>query len=102
MIIAFDSYYFDNKAKTVCIEFTDWSETENFKVYTEIIEDIAEYVPGEFYKRELPCILSLLGKVDTKNVTAIIVDGYVFLDDNGKPGLGGHLYEAINRKWPVI
>jgi len=102
MILAFDSYYFDGKAKTVCLKFEDWVDTDNFNVYTEVLEHIAEYVPGEFYKRELPCILSLLGKIKTESVSAIIVDGYVFLDDDRKLGLGGHLYEAIARRWPVI
>jgi len=102
MILAFDSYYFDGKAKTVCLEFEDWADTDNFNVYTEVLEHVAEYVPGEFYKRELPCILSLIGKIDTENVSAIIVDGYVFLDDDGKLGLGGHLYEATAHRWPVI
>ncbi|WP_295791910.1 endonuclease V [Mucilaginibacter sp.] len=102
MILAFDSYYFDGKAKTVCLEFEGWADIDNFNVYTEVLEHVAEYVPGEFYKRELPCILSLLGKINTENVSAIIVDGYVFLDDDGKLGLGGHLYEAITHRWPVI
>ena len=34
MILAFDTYYFDNKAKTVCLEFENWDEDKNFKIYT--------------------------------------------------------------------
>jgi deoxyinosine 3'endonuclease (endonuclease V) len=66
MILAFDTYYFDNKAKTVSICFDDWSDEENYKVETEVIENSEEYQSGEFYKRELPCILSLLDKIETK------------------------------------
>jgi len=102
MILAFDTYYFDGKAKTVCLEFTEWSQSENFKVHTEIIDNVAEYIPGEFYKRELPCILSLLNKIDLKKVEVIIVDGFVYLDDEKKYGLGGHLYEKLNQKIPII
>jgi exodeoxyribonuclease-5/deoxyribonuclease V len=102
MILAFDTYYFDNKAKTVCLQFDDWSDTGNYKIYHQTLEAIEEYVPGEFYKRELPCILSLLAKINTENLQAIIVDGYVFLDDEKKPGLGARLYDAINRQYPVI
>jgi deoxyribonuclease V len=102
MIVAFDTYYFDGKAKTVCLEFTEWNQSENFKVHTEIIENIAEYIPGEFYKRELPCILSLLNQIDLKKIEAIIVDGFVYLDDEKKYGLGGHLYEKLNREIPII
>lgn len=102
MILAFDTYYFDNKAKTVCLEFNEWNENKNFKVHTEIIDNVTEYIPGEFYKRELPCIISLLNKIDLKNIEAIIVDGFVYLDDDKKYGLGGHLYEKLNKEIPII
>jgi len=102
MILAFDTYYFDGKAKTVCLEFTEWNQSENFKVHTEIIDNVEEYIPGEFYKRELPCILSLLNKIDLTNLEVIIVDGFVYLDDEKKYGLGGHLYEKLNKKTPII
>ena len=102
MILAFDTYYFDGKAKTVCLEFTEWNQSENFKIHTEIIDNVAEYIPGEFYKRELPCILSLLNKIDLKKVEVIIVDGFVYLDDEKKYGLGGHLYEKLNQEIPII
>lgn len=102
MIVAFDTYYFENKAKTVCLAFENWNDSDKFKVFTEILENINEYIPGEFYKREMPCILSLLQKIDNSNIDAIIVDGFVFLDDNDKLGLGGHLYEALNYNIPVI
>jgi deoxyinosine 3'endonuclease (endonuclease V) len=35
-------------------------------------------------------------------VSAIVVDGFVVLDDAGKPGLGGRLYEYLDQKIPVI
>jgi len=102
MILAFDTYYFDGKAKTVCVEFQEWNQSADFKIHTEIIENVAEYIPGEFYKRELPCILSLLDQIDLKKVEAIVVDGFVYLDDEKKYGLGGHLYEKLNREIPII
>ncbi|SHL30560.1 endonuclease V [Flavobacterium chilense] len=101
-ILAFDTYYFDGKAKTVCLEFLNWNESENYKVHTEIIENVEDYVPGEFYRRELPCILSLLNQIDLKTVQVIIIDGFVYLDDDKKYGLGGHLYEKLNREIPII
>ncbi|KQO21229.1 endonuclease V [Flavobacterium sp. Leaf82] len=102
MILAFDTYYFDGKAKTVCLEFEQWNEDKNFKIHTEIIDNVEEYIPGEFYKRELPCIISLLNKIDLTNIEAIIVDGFVYLDDEKKYGLGGRLYEKLNNKIPII
>ncbi|KQX11989.1 endonuclease V [Flavobacterium sp. Root420] len=102
MIVAFDTYYFDGKAKTVCLEFQEWNQSTDFKIHTEIIDNVAEYIPGEFYKRELPCILSLLNQIDLKKVEAIVVDGFVYLDDEKKYGLGGHLYEKLNQEIPII
>ncbi|WP_337967490.1 endonuclease V [uncultured Flavobacterium sp.] len=102
MILAFDTYYYDGKAKTVCLEFTEWNQSENFKIHTEIIDNVEDYIPGEFYRRELPCILSVLNKFDLKNIEAIIVDGFVYLDDEKKYGLGGHLYEKLNKEVVII
>ncbi|WP_338083382.1 endonuclease V [Flavobacterium azizsancarii] len=102
IILAFDTYYFDGKAKTVCLEFTEWNQSENFKVHTEIIGNVEEYIPGEFYRRELPCIISLLNQFDLKDIDFIIVDGFVYLDDEMKYGLGGYLYEKLNKEIPII
>ncbi len=103
MILAFDTWY-DNagKAKTVCLAFEHWHDAQPFAIHTAFMEHVADYTPGEFYKRELPCILDLLATLPYKDIEAIIVDGFVFLDDEQKLGLGGHLYEALERKIPVI
>lgn len=102
MIYAFDTYYYENSAKTVCLAFENWSsETESF-IYSEITETASDYQSGAFYKRELPCILSLLKKIELKEGDIIIVDGYVTLDNHGKTGLGGYLYHSLGEKYPVI
>lgn len=102
MIIAFDTYYFDNKAKTIGVSFNQWVDETPLKIHTETIEGIEEYEPGSFYKRELPCILSILNTIDIDKIELIIVDSYVILDDNGKLGLGGHLYESLGKQIPII
>lgn len=102
MTLAFDTHYFDDKAKTVAVQFKDWADEVPHHVYSEIISDIAAYESGEFYKRELPCIVSLLKQVDLASITTIIIDGFVVLDDEGALGLGGYLYEALDQKIPII
>ena len=102
MILAFDTYYYDGKAKTVCLEFEDWNDSTDFKIHVEILENIEEYVSGAFYKRELPCILSLLRQRGLNDLEAIVIDGFVFLDDQHKSGLGAHLYQELQCKIPVI
>lgn len=102
MIFAFDTYYAGNTAKTVCIGFEHWQSTDfSFcKIYTSIVPD--EYFSGEFYKRELPGMLALIGEMAVNEQDIIIVDGFVVLDDEGKPGLGWRFYEALGRKIPVV
>ncbi len=102
MILAFDTYYYGNNAKTVALQFAGWQDAEPVAVYSEIIQSVADYEPGAFYKRELPCILSLLKQVGLGEITCMVIDGFVYLDDNGTPGLGGHLYNALDGKIPVV
>ncbi|MEM1120641.1 MAG: endonuclease V [Bacteroidota bacterium] len=104
MILAFDTYYFDDKAKTVCLTFEDWSDTAPQNIYEETIIGIAAYESGSFYKRELPCILSLLKNVKTavNSVEAIIIDGFVVLDDQNKLGLGGYLFHELGATIPIV
>jgi deoxyribonuclease V len=67
----------------------------------ERVSPVAPYEPGQFYRRELPCLLAVLGKIPDA-VEAIVVDGYVWLADEQTPGLGGHLFQALGGTIPVI
>lgn len=107
MILAFDTYYYDNKAKTVAIAFENWTDPKPTHIFSEILENIADYEPGAFYKRELPCIISLLQVINNdetmdQSIEAIIVDGFVYLDDDQKLGLGGYLAAYLSHKIPII
>lgn len=99
---AVDVFYSGKTAKAVCILFEGWAATNVFSTHTAAINDVAAYEPGAFYKRELPCVLKVLQQVNLSLVDAIVVDGYVFLDDAGRKGLGAHLYEVLQKKVPVI
>lgn len=103
MIVAIDVYYIENRAKTVGILFEHWSDsTSDIKtLVTDYQDNVAPYQSGQFYQRELPCIMSLLSKIDLSEITAIVIDGYVHLDE-GKFGLGGHLYNALDKTIPII
>jgi deoxyribonuclease V len=103
MILAFDVQYTDNQAKAVAITFQNWNDAAATETIVKHIEGVAEYEPGAFYKRELPCIMAILDEMDLSKIDLIIVDSYVYLDDAGKQlGLGGHLYQVLGEKWPVI
>lgn len=101
MILAIDVYYIEDKAKSVGILFNSWQDEAVDKIVVDYRENIAPYQSGEFYLRELPCILSLIQKIDLSTVDVIVVDGHVYLND-GKIGLGGHLYQALNQSIPII
>ena len=96
MISAFDVKYFeDGGAMVAAVVFKDYRDSEPVSSYQKRIDIVHEYVPGSFYRRELPCILSLLADIKEK-IDTIIVDGYVFL--GGKPGLGAYLRERVEKK----
>ncbi|WP_080779009.1 endonuclease V [Chryseobacterium phocaeense] len=102
MIYAFDTYYYEDYANTVCVAFQDWKSEQESEIFTEKTEVSSEYESGAFYKRELPCIISLLRKIELKEGDIIIVDGYVTLDNDGKIGLGGYLYKALGEKYAIV
>lgn len=65
------------------------------------IESVQPYEPGAFFKRELPCLLEVLGRIETE-LKLVVVDGYVDLDDAGAPGLGGHLHQSLGGRVAVV
>ncbi|MBB4805394.1 exodeoxyribonuclease-5/deoxyribonuclease V [Chryseobacterium defluvii] len=102
MIYAFDTYYYEDYANTICIAFEDWNSEKESDIFREETSITSNYESGAFYKRELPCILSLLKKIELKEGDIIIVDGYVTLNEEGKIGLGGYLFDALEQKFLVI
>jgi deoxyribonuclease V len=101
MIFAVDVDYRESSAISAGVMFQEWEESTPLSTLTVRVENIAEYEPGFFYKRELPCILQLLDRLDSLP-TYIIIDGYVYLDNSQKPGLGKHLYDALEGRSIII
>ena len=101
MIAAVDVQYGNALAAAACVTFADWPATSAMQELTQLISDPAPYVPGEFWRRELPGIVALLSALNV-SPTIIVIDGYVWLDEAGRPGLGAHLFEALNGNIPVI
>ena len=101
MLACIDVHYYNNHAVAACVSFNNWTDSNPSSQISTTIKDIAPYIPGQFYLRELPCILEVL-KLVTKDPEAILIDGHVWLDDNKSPGLGAHLYYNLNQKIPII
>ncbi len=101
MILAVDVSYVNGKAIAAGVLCEKWeSDAPTVELAVEI-EHVAEYVPGQFYLRELPCIQQLIDKV-AQPVECIVVDGYVTLGEAKSPGLGMHLWEALGTRVKVI
>jgi deoxyribonuclease V len=88
----------ENKAVVAGVLFQDWSSTE-CAVISFVMDGVAPYEPGQFYKRELPCILEMLKHVTVK-LGCIVVDGYVYLGHDQHDGLGAKLFHET--QIPVI
>ena len=56
---------------------------------TAFVPHAAPYQPGRFFERELPPLRAVLA--DTAGIELLVIDGYVDLDPDGRPGLGAHL-----------
>lgn len=99
MIAAFDVQYMEHRCASAAVLFRSYRDPRPSLVYTKLLPVAADYVPGEFFRRELPCILGVYRAIK-QNIDEIIVDGYVMLGEN--PGLGRHLFESLDCKIPVI
>jgi deoxyribonuclease V len=104
MIVCVDVDYRDGpptSARAAAVVLPSWAASAPAAEYLCRIDEVADYVPGRFYERELPCVLAVLERV-AEPVDVVVVDGYVTLDAEGALGLGGHLYEALERQTPVV
>lgn len=102
MIAIFDvDYCTDGTAVAACVTANDWTDALPSGEYTVRVGEVAPYEPGQFYKRELPCLLAVLQTLPTPPAVCV-VDGYVWLGDESKPGLGAHLFNALSGTFPVI
>lgn len=102
MILAIDVHYRKEETKAVGVIFSGWRAEQAERFVIKYLEKAEDYIPGEFYRRELPCILKILEDLPPGLVTCVVVDGFVYLDDDMRPGLGAHLYERLNEQIPVI
>ena len=100
--IAFvDVDYKDAGARAACVLTESWEDETPHSTYIRDIEAVEPYEPGSFYRRELPCIISVLRLLPALPET-VVVDGYVWLSSVDRPGLGARLYEALGRGTPVV
>src|SRR5436190_20681828 len=100
MIVAVDVDYRTDHAVAAAVLFNAWSDAAPAAEHTARVSPLHPYVPGQFYLRELPCLLRVLEAVKVP-LDIIVIDGYVELQElpaGGRhPGLGMHWFEARGR-----
>jgi deoxyribonuclease V len=101
MILAVDVHYPQEGARVAGVTFADWQACKPEQEWVTRVSSVAGYEPGQFYRRELPCILELLKHVHPLP-ECIVIDGYVYLGRDEKPGLGKYLHDTLEGKCVII
>jgi deoxyribonuclease V len=107
VIACVDVHYLDSAppqegggASAAVVAFASWDAGVALEQHVVPIARVEPYESGAFYKRELPCLLAVLGRLSAMP-EVVIVDGHTWLDE-GRPGLGARLLEAEPRIRTVI
>jgi deoxyribonuclease V len=99
MIACVDVHYRDTQAVAAGIAFRGWLDETVVEERVMTISGIKPYKSGQFFERELPCLLAVLEKLPSMEI--VLIDGYVWLEKN-RPGLGAHLYTSLDGRIPII
>jgi deoxyribonuclease V len=94
-------YRREGTAFAACVVFDAWSAEAAVETRVVRIDAVEAYTPGEFFRRELPCLIRVIAEVAAR-LEVVVVDGYVTLDPQGRSGLGLRLYEALGQSVAVI
>jgi deoxyribonuclease V len=102
LICILDVAYAAEMAGVACVLAESWTApAAAAEICKKVACTPAQYEPGSFYRRELPLLLTLIDGLETRP-SAFVIDGYVWLGTENRPGLGAHLFESIGQALPVI
>ena len=89
MIAFLDVDYREVGAVAAAVLAYDWTDSVPTAEITAFIPDVEEYVPGEFYRRELPCLQAALAQL----CRAATFDCHrrLCVAGTGSPGAGGEI-----------
>lgn len=100
-IALLDVDYRAQGAHAACVLVESWVDATPMAEHSVAVQQVEAYEPGHFYRRELPCLLQVLNALPLKPSVAV-VDGYVWLAQEGRAGLGWHLHQALGSEVPVV
>lgn len=98
-----DVAYHEGTGYGIGVVFSHFNDDTPAKVIEVTVPDVGEYVPGEFYKRELKVLEAIYAeykKLYKKSPLVVFVDAYVDLGD--KKGCGRYFADAIDNDSVVI
>jgi deoxyinosine 3'endonuclease (endonuclease V) len=95
-----DVHYEADRAITALVRFDRFTDEEPIDILVTTTQINSGYVPGEFYKRELPCLVHAV-QASNYFFDTLVIDGYVCLAAPRK-GLGHHLFDALDQKTAII
>jgi deoxyribonuclease V len=98
-----DVAYHDGTGYGIGLVFSKFTDDTAESVIEVIVPDVGEYVPGEFYKRELKVLLAIheeYVRLYKKEPLCIFIDAYVDLGD--KKGCGQYFADAIENTAVII
>jgi deoxyribonuclease V len=94
VLCAVDVHYEPDRARAACAVFADWSSPTPDAEWVIETPPAETYVPGQFFRRELPPLLALLRAIPALP-DIVVIDGYVWLDAHGTPGLGARVHASL-------
>ncbi len=101
MLAFMDVGYHESSARAAAVLAEHWQACAASHQQIVDLPEVAPYEPGAFYLRELPCLLALIQALP-QTPSLLVIDGYVWLDAQFRPGLGAHLYQALGEQIPVV
>jgi deoxyribonuclease V len=87
-------YPAEGGARAALVVATDPRFATLIEEHVAWLDKVQPYEPGRFFVRELPAIRAVLAKADALDV--LVIDGYVDLDPDGRPGLGAHVHAEVD------
>ena len=102
MKLAVDVHYDSDGALGAAVAFDEWDAPEASRTFTSRLAHVApKAARGELDLRDLPCLLQLL-REHALEPDVIVIGGFVHVDAKETPGLGRHLYDALEGRTAII
>ena len=98
-----DVAYDNGTGYGIGVVFDGFNDSKPSDVIEVIVPDVGEYIPGEFYKRDLKVLTAIYEEYKQrfkKNPLVVFVDAYVDLGD--KKGCGRYFAESIDDEAIVV